>query len=119
MKKLFFAVSVIAALAVFSQTACYYDNEVEQYGASVCDTVAVSFSLDIQPIINARCISCHAPGGQQESAPYTNYAEIKFYDGSMVERVNGVGGIMPPTGAISKCEILKIEAWVNAGSPDN
>ncbi len=119
MKHFFFAVLVIATLVVSSQTACYYDNEVEQYGISICDTVAISFSQDIQPIINARCVSCHAPGGQQPSSPYTSYDAIKVYDASIVERVNGIGNSMPPTGAISDCEIHKLEAWVNAGSPNN
>lgn len=119
MKQFFFALSVLLVLALVSQTACYYDNEEEQYGTVVCDTTAISFSQDVLPIINSRCISCHAPGGQQESSPYTSYEQIKNYDAAMVERINGIGSIMPPTGAISTCEKLKIAAWVNAGSPNN
>jgi hypothetical protein len=113
---LFFAALLTTAI---SPTGCYYDNEVEQYGVSNCDTAAISYSRDILPIINANCISCHTPGGQQESTPFTNHTQIKDYSSTIVERVNGEGGIMPPSGAISSCDQLKIEAWVNAGAPNN
>ncbi|MFN0036016.1 MAG: hypothetical protein ACKVUS_13215 [Saprospiraceae bacterium] len=121
MKQFLFVLSAIAALAAFAQTSCYYDNEVEQYGTTPCDTVAISYSQDILPIIQANCISCHAPGGEQEGSPFTSYDELKNYTDNrqIVERVNGVGGVMPPTGAISECNQLKIEAWVNAGAPEN
>ena len=113
------SIALFAMLAVPS--GCYYDNEVTQYGITPCDTTAISYSQDIQPIIQDNCIRCHAPGGQQESNPFTSYAEVKLYtaDRKIVERVNGIGGIMPPSGAISACSQLKIEAWVNAGAPDN
>lgn len=107
--------------AVLLPSGCYYDNEVEQYGVTICDTVAMSYSQDIQPIIQSNCLSCHAPGGEQESTPFTNYTEIKPYSdaNNILARIKGVGGIMPPTGAISTCNQLKIEAWINAGAQDN
>lgn len=122
MKKLFFALSIIAIVVIFSQSACYYDNEAEQYGVTPCDTVSISYIADIKPIVDANCISCHAPGGQQESSPFTNYDEIKLYtsDRQIVDRVYGNGAaLMPPSGSLSDCAQLKIQAWVNAGSPNN
>lgn len=119
MKKLFFSILAFASLMILSQNACYYDNEVEQYGVATCDTTNISFSQDVLPVINASCISCHVPGGQQESSPMTNYEEIKNYSDAILERVNGIGGIMPPTGPISECNQSKIEAWVRAGAPNN
>lgn len=119
-KSIVFAVVFIGMATLISLTGgCYYDNEVDQYGVSTCDTTAVSYNQDILPIINSNCISCHTPGGQQGSSPFTSYDEIKNYSASMVERVNGVGGIMPPTGTIPSCDKLKIEAWVKAGAPNN
>lgn len=119
MKKIFFTLLAFASLAIFAPSACYYDNEVEQYGQSTCDTVAVSFSQDIQPILNASCTSCHAPGGEQAGTPFTNYTEVSNFYNQITERVQGIGGIMPPSGAISDCNQLKIAAWVNAGAPNN
>ena len=121
MKQFLLAVFVFAVLVLLIPTSCYYDNEVEQYGITTCDTVAMSYSQDIRPIIDANCVSCHAPGGQQESSPFDTYDGLKNYadNRKIVNRVNGVGAIMPPSGAISKCDQLKIEAWVNAGALDN
>ncbi|MCC7464922.1 MAG: hypothetical protein IT261_01555, partial [Saprospiraceae bacterium] len=97
MNKLLISSFVLASVVMLSQNSCYYDNEVDQYGVAVCDTTGISFSQDIMPIINANCISCHVQGGQQESSPFTSYQEIKNYSSAMMERVNGVGGIMPPS----------------------
>lgn len=122
MKQFFFAATILTAFAVFAQTACYYDNEAEQYGVTTCDTVGISYSADIQPIIQANCISCHTPGGQQESSPFNTYEEVKLYttNREIADRVIGNGvALMPPSGAMSPCNQLKIEAWVNAGAPNN
>ncbi|MFN0214339.1 MAG: c-type cytochrome [Saprospiraceae bacterium] len=122
MKHFFLAISVLLALVFFAQTACYYDNEVEQYGVAMCDTMAISYSADIQPIIQANCISCHAPGGQQEFSPFDTYEGLKIFtlNHEIVDRVYGDGvNIMPPSGAISDCNKLKIAAWVKAGAPNN
>lgn len=119
MNKLLISSFVLASVVMLSQNSCYYDNEVDQYGVAICDTTGISFSQDIMPIINANCISCHVQGGQQESSPFTSYQEIKNYSSAMMERVNGVGGIMPPSGPISECNQSKIEAWVKAGAPNN
>jgi len=122
MKQFFFTTLIMTAIGIISQTACYYDNEEEQYGVTTCDTVAISYSADIQPIIQANCISCHAPGGQQESSPFTTYDGLKLYtlNREIADRVVGKNGaLMPPSGAMSTCNQLKIEAWVNAGAPNN
>jgi|688.fasta_scaffold278096_3 hypothetical protein len=119
MKKVFVSVLAFAFLMVLSQNACYYDNEVEQYGVVSCDTTSISFSQDVLPIINANCISCHVQGGVQSSSPLTNYNEIKGFSDEIKNRVNGIGGIMPPAGPMSECNQSKIEAWVRAGAPNN
>ncbi len=120
MKQLFFAVAFIAALAFFTQSACYYDNEVEQYGITPCDTVAVNYNEDIQTIIQSNCVTCHGPGGEQELVPFDTYNGLKIFAASLVDRVNGTGvALMPPSGAISDCNKQKIEAWVKAGAPEN
>jgi uncharacterized membrane protein len=114
----------LLALLTGLQTACYYDNEEDLYGAGGggnCDTTNVSFSADVQPVINANCVSCHAPGGQQESTPLTNYNEIKTYadNGKLVGRTQNSSLPMPPTGLMTQCNQDIIEAWVNAGAPNN
>lgn len=119
MKKIVFATFSVLLLSLITPTACYYDNEQEQYGVVECDTSVVSYAADIVPIINQNCISCHAPGGQQESSPFDSYDNFTSYVISAVDRINGRGSLMPPEGKMSKCNIAMIEAWVNAGAPNN
>lgn len=109
-------------MAAITQTACYYDNEQELYGGNVtCDTIAVSYLTDIKPIIDANCISCHAPGGEQESSPLLTYDDLKKYtdDRNIVDRTQGTSSLMPPAGRMSNCNVAKITAWVNQGALNN
>lgn len=112
--------SLFTAICVFP-TACYYDNEVEQYGILTCDTTTISFNRDVMPIIQNNCVSCHQPGAQQSNSPMTNYAQIKAYvqNRQLSNRINGIGGLMPPSGKMPLCNIQIIEAWLNIGAPDN
>lgn len=121
MKEFFFAALTILFLVSISQTSCYYDNEAELYGVGNCDTTAVSYNTDIKPIIDANCISCHAPGGEQESSPILNYEDLKKYTGNrdLVNRTNGTNSLMPPSGKMNSCNVALIEAWVNQGALNN
>ena len=121
MRQFIFAALTLLFLASLSQTACYYDNEKDLYGTGNCDTTAVSYIADIKPIVDANCISCHAPGGQQETSPMVTYDELKKYADTrdIVNRTNGSSSLMPPSGKMNSCNIALIEAWVNAGAPNN
>ena len=124
MKQLPFAVILLMLIsALMIQPACYYDNEEELYGTTtnVCDTVGMSYAIDIQPIIQNNCISCHSTTGVQSSSPFELYADVKFYadNGQLVTRTNDALSPMPQTGLMSECNRLKLRAWVNAGAPNN
>lgn len=119
MKKIVVAAFAVLLSIVFSQTACYYDNEVDQYGTTPCDTANVSYSQVIKPIIDQNCISCHAPGGERETSPFTTYDEVVLYAESAVPRINGSSTLMPPSGKMSSCNIALFTSWVNAGAPNN
>jgi len=122
MRKILFALSFIFLLIFSTQTSCYYDNEVEQYGITVCDTSAISYSADIKRIIDGNCISCHTPGGQQSTSPFNTYEQLKIYttNSELVNRIKGIGvNLMPPTAPLTNCDQQKIEAWVRAGAPNN
>jgi hypothetical protein len=40
------------------------------------DAGAPTFSGDVAPIVQARCMSCHSPGGQDAVLPLTSYDQI-------------------------------------------
>lgn len=121
MKHFFFATLSLLFISIMTQTACFYDNEQDLYGTATCDTTAVSYATDIRPIIDGNCISCHAPGGQQELTPLVTYDDLKRYTDSqnLIERTSGTTSLMPPSGKMSNCNIALIAAWVNAGAPNN
>jgi mono/diheme cytochrome c family protein len=91
----------------------------------------VSFSKDIMPIFESRCISCH--GGQRTSQGLS----MKTYDSLLAGSDNGpvltpgnadnsnliqlvVKGKMPKRGPkLTPDQIELLKAWINAGAPNN
>lgn len=116
---------VVVLFTTFILSSCYYDNKQDlyQFHNSQCDTVAVSYSLDVEPIINAQCLSCHQGAAASAGRLLEDYATVKISadDGSLFHSVNGTGGysIMPQTGKMPQCNVDKIDAWIKAGTPNN
>jgi hypothetical protein len=110
----------IAATAVLLTPGCYYDVEEELYPPS-CDTSVTTFSATIEPIIQARCATpgCHVPGGTGPG-DFTSYSGMQpaLQDGSFESQVL-VNKVMPPTGALSSCDLNQIQRWVNNGAQNN
>ena len=116
MKKL-----IIILIVTFSLQSCYNDNEEDIYGPVLCDTSEVTFSADVNPIINSSCATtnCHASGG---SGPgdFTQFDELKAKvdDGSFVNRVIEQQ-TMPPGTPLTDCELQTLQAWLDAGATNN
>ena len=130
MKKLI----VIAGLLLFI-SSCYNDKYNKLYPpattAVTCDTTAVSFQKDIQPIIASYCSipgGCHdATGSNISGYNFTIYVGIaRVANHSMlIDDLNQ----MPSTSTyhamplnlpqIPACDINKFTAWVNQGALNN
>lgn len=119
MSKILVAAFILIFSLLFLQTACRYDNEIDQYGETPCDTSNVSYSQVIRPMVDENCVSCHGPGGENENVPFTTYDGLKQYAQEAVPRISGATILMPPTGAMSDCNVALFTAWVNAGAPNN
>lgn len=124
MKKIAFAALVLMlGLGVITQSACYYDNEQELYGVvpGACDTTGIKYSTYIKPLMDLKCTSCHAIGASQESSPMETYDNLKVYvdSGTFLSRINAATNYMPASGQLPECDRKKIEAWINAGAPNN
>src|SRR5438045_4201713 len=64
-------------LAVVLLAACGGGSDVPCLNVSqTCPDPKPSFASDVRPIINARCLSCHSPGGQEAVRDYTTYAGV-------------------------------------------
>lgn len=104
-------------------SGCYYDNEEELYPApDDCDTTAVSFAADVQPIINNNCISCHSGNTPSGNLRLENYSQISANANNIYNRISlPVTDVnhMPPGIQLDDCIILKIKTWLDNGTPDN
>lgn len=126
MHRTFFPASVLLlffAFALALPTGCYYDNEEELYGSdpAACDTAGMSYQNDILPLLQANCYECHTEANNIAGNPFDSYAKLKNYvdAGRVHARINDAALPMPPTGLLSDCNRLKIDAWINAGAPNN
>jgi len=119
----FFSRALLALIA-FSAASCYYDNKEDLYIIEGnCDTTAISFTQDIQPLINDQCLSCHKAGNASGNILLNSYAAIKEQadNGKLLGSVRHESGYssMPPGGSLSNCSIARLEAWINNGAPEN
>jgi hypothetical protein len=72
----------------------------------------------VKQLIQANCVSCHAPGGQQPNPNFTVDCNIVQFAALINTRVV-VQGTMPPTGPLSQTDKNKITAWINGGGKIN
>lgn len=122
----------LAAALTLSLTSCYNDkvtdNDVEEI---------VSFSADIQPILNNNCVTCHSVGAVNQTPYWT--ADVSYEtvlelieeggivpgdaEGSeLMEMLNfdeNSNNPMPPEGPMASINISLFEAWINQGALNN
>src|SRR5829696_4303268 len=86
----------------------------------------VSWDREIAPIVKARCVSCHAPGGRAPM-PLTTYEEVRPWARAIKEEVltrrmprwhvvRGYGDFKNDP-SLSPFEIGLIAAWADGGAP--
>lgn len=106
-------------------------------GISAPTVAETSFSEDVYPIIQIRCLSCHQPGGEGYEA---SGLDLRTYDGLMagtkfgpmvvpgdviasnlLTLIDGRAKIHMPYNKkpLSKCELLTFRAWVQQGAANN
>ena len=89
-------------------------------------TTKVTWDREIAPIVKARCVSCHSPGGRAPM-PLTTYAEVRPWARAIREEVltrrmplwhvvRGYGDFTNDP-SLSPFEIALIVSWVDGGAP--
>lgn len=105
-------------------SSCVSNVEEELYPPDDCDTVSVTYSLVVEPIIANNCYACHSALAPTSGIPLEGYPNLK----AQVDNERLIGAIRHESGyspmpqnapALSECSLLKIEKWVAEGAQDN
>jgi hypothetical protein len=115
---------LIIASTLFTTVGCNYDIEDELYADLLCDTMEVSYSADIVPILTSNCYSCHGVDDPDASLDLTQYESVsnETTAGELISRITLIQGeenAMPPLESLSICQIAKIKSWAFDGAPNN
>jgi len=103
---------------------CYYDVEEELYPDTGCDTAQISFAADVLPIIENRCYKCHDAASNFGNVTLEGYDNLLVYANNgkllgVIRREPGYSPMPKNEPPLLECEIAKIEAWIQAGAPNN
>jgi len=114
---------LLGVVAVFA--GCYYDIESELYpDQQPCDPSAFTYSGRVLPIIQQNCISCHGQANGSGGIILEGYVNLRnsAVAGTLLCAVRHGNGCspMPQNGSrLTDCDINAIQAWVDAGAPEN
>jgi hypothetical protein len=89
-----------------------------------CDTIAVTYSGTVAPLLQAKCAGCHNNTTLSGNINLSNYAgtQVPALNGRLLAAVNHQPGYSPmPKGGnkIPQCEIDELTIWIEDGAPDN
>ena len=106
--------------------ACTYDSKevIAPINNTPCDTLNVTYSMRVLPIISNNCYRCHGNG------IITGGINLDGYDNLKIQADNGnLRGVITHAPGypampfdrpmLSECDINTIIAWINAGAPNN
>lgn len=114
-------------LAILALTySCKKGSQDVLSGGTTCDTVAMSYSTNVVPILQENCYTCHGNGNTAGSGGILleGYSNLKVYatNGQLVGNVTHAPGYVPMPYGLPKlpnCEVNTIVDWVNNGALNN
>ena len=87
-----------------------------------CDSVNVTFSGSIKPMLTNYCVGCHGINGPSAGISLVNYNDVVNNINTVWNSVNWVSGTSPmPKGGqkLNQCQIAKLRKWMLDGTPNN
>lgn len=90
-----------------------------------CDTLNVTFSGTIVPLLADRCVSCHSGASPDGGVNLSTHAGVvsAVDTRGLVAAIRQTGGgvsAMPPSGTpLTECQIRAVELWIADGKPNN
>lgn len=112
-------------VVIIITNSCYYDSEEYLYpNPTSCDTTSVTYSLTVAPILANNCNACHNSSAPTAGIITDSYDGLQpiIANGSFRGAINHVSPWSPmPKGGnkLNSCDLAKIDAWLNAGAPNN
>jgi len=104
---------------------CYYDNEEDLYPVLPdCDTIDVSYSITIVPLLEQHCLGCHSNSARSGNIGLEDHAEVQTaaQNGSFYGSISRSGNFSPmPKGGnmLPDCDIAQVKHWIWAGALNN
>lgn len=114
----------LALLTVFFGCSKSNEADLQSEAGMVCDTTNTSFSSEIAPVLQDNCNFCHSTASALAGIVTDNYNSVKTLanKGPLLGTITHDASYVPmPLGRskLSNCDINKIRAWINAGTPNN
>jgi uncharacterized membrane protein len=116
--------TLLIAFLLLGMISCKKKSVVETVtNSNSCnDTTNISYSNQIQPILNYYCVQCHDASTSQNFTTYKTtkpFATAGILQGCIDGDPNFI--LMPPANSkkMTSCDINKIHAWVRQGMKDN
>jgi hypothetical protein len=118
---------LIITIVLSALAGCFYDNEEYLYPkvAGNCDTLNISFSATIFPILNTKCLSCHSNTSAAafgNSIKLQDYADVKSREQAIlgsVKHLNPYSPMPKNSAKLNACPVQQIEIWIKAGGLNN
>lgn len=111
---------ILVAICYIS-ISCVNNSEEDLYGLE-CDTTDMTYET-IKYIFENNCYDCHKNAQGPNSIKFNSYDEVKVIvnTGKLLPAINWTGSKKMPFGQpkLDDCSIDRIEAWINAGMPEN
>jgi hypothetical protein len=112
----------VALFIAVMAAGCTYDD-LESLGTPFdCDTIDVGYGADILPLVADHCQGCHSGGSPAAGIGFEEYADIAGHAETMLDRMDRSPDdplLMPQSGKLDSCSIVRFSAWIDAGKPNN
>jgi len=124
LKKNFLFIITVSALITFVLQGCLKDKGIVPLPPEThCDSLNVSYNLDVKPIVNTNCAitGCHLPGGIGPGN-FSSYDVFSGVSQTVAIRIQlpfsdthhmPQGGVLPPE------DIEKLLCWIENGAKNN
>jgi hypothetical protein len=111
-------------LALFRITPQEGVDPIEAAAAVAGESSTATWTVDVQPLIQAQCVGCHQGAGASGGLDLSSHANVQAsaLTGSLIDRIQRPAGdplAMPPSGPLSPCAKAKIRVWERGGALPN